>query len=185
MSALVTWFDPQPAPAELPARMPSPFGHDVHPLARRAAAILRAELAAVARGWRLDDPDGGKMFGVLVVEAPGGRLGFLRGFSGMVDGRWHVEGFVPPVFDVAARDAVWVDGETEMRALAARLDALAHGPDAVAARGALFAIDARHATELAAMRARHATNRTDRHAARARLAAAPETETETETETES
>jgi tRNA pseudouridine32 synthase/23S rRNA pseudouridine746 synthase len=171
VSALVTWFDPQPARAELPARMPSPFDHAVHPLARRAAATVRAELAAVARAWRLDEPDGGKMFGVLVVEASDGRVGFLRGFSGMVDGRWHVDGFVPPVFDVAARDAVWIDGEAEMRALAARIDALAAGPAAAAARAELAVIDARHAAELAAMRDRHAAHRAERHAARARLAA--------------
>ncbi|MBZ0237288.1 MAG: RluA family pseudouridine synthase, partial [Deltaproteobacteria bacterium] len=106
MDALVTWFDPQPAAAELPARMPSPFGHVVHPLARRAAEIVRADVAASARAWRLGEADGGKMFGVLVVAEPGdrgGRVGFLRGFSGMVDGRWHVAGFVPPLFDEAAR----------------------------------------------------------------------------------
>ncbi len=29
------------------------------------------------------------MFGVLVVEAPDGTVGYLRAFSGMLDGRWR------------------------------------------------------------------------------------------------
>jgi len=167
VDALVTWFDPQPAAAGLPARMPSPFGHEIHPLARRAAGIVRAEVAAHAAAWRLGERDGGKMFGVLVVAAGDGRVGFLRGFSGMVDGRWHVPGFVPPLFDEGLRDAVWRDGEREMRALAARLESLVSGDDAVVARATLAAIDGRHADERAALRARHAANRADRHARRA------------------
>jgi tRNA pseudouridine32 synthase / 23S rRNA pseudouridine746 synthase len=168
VNPLVTWLDPQPAHGDVPAQMPSPFDHAVHPLARRAAAIVRAQIEASARAWRLHEGDGGKMFGVLVVEAADGRIGFLRGFSGMLDGRWHVDGFVPPVFDETARDAVWIDGEAEMRALAARIDALADGEEAREARASLDAIDSRHAAELTAMRERHAVNRDDRHAARAR-----------------
>jgi tRNA pseudouridine32 synthase/23S rRNA pseudouridine746 synthase len=78
-----------------------------------------------------------------------------------------VDGFVPPVFDEGARDAVWIDGEAEMRGLAARIEALANGEEAHAARASLDAIDARLAEELAAMRERHAANRAERHAARA------------------
>lgn len=164
---MVTWLDPQPACGDLPARMPSPFDHAVHSLARRAAAMLRAEIEPDARAWRLHEGDGGKMFGVLVVEGRDGRVGFLRGFSGMVDGRWHVDGFVPPVFDETARDAVWIDGEAEMRALAARIEEIAHGNAAHAARAELAAIDARQAAEREAMGVQHATNRAVRHAERA------------------
>jgi hypothetical protein len=88
----VTYFDPQPD--TLPPTFASPFDHaEPHPLARRAAD----ELIARVRGWAsLDAPGGGKMFGVLVVAAPDGRIGYLRGFSGMLDGEWQVAGFVPP-----------------------------------------------------------------------------------------
>jgi tRNA pseudouridine32 synthase/23S rRNA pseudouridine746 synthase len=58
------------------------------------------------------------MFGVLVVEAPDGAIGYLRAFSGMIDGQWQVEGWAPPTFDADARDAVWVPGDAEMRGYA-------------------------------------------------------------------
>ena len=64
--------------------------------------------------WRLDQPGNGKMFGVLVVAAPDGTLGYLRGFSGMIAGRWAIEGWAPPAYDAAARDAVWIPGEAEL-----------------------------------------------------------------------
>lgn len=173
MPSLVTWFDPQPAAAELPARMPSPFDHGVHPLARRAAAALRAQLAATAGAWGLDQPGGGKMLGVLVVAAADGRVGFLRGFSGMVGGRWHVDGFVPPLFDERARDAVWRDGEDELCAMARAIDALAASDERAAADAALADLEREHAAARAALADDHQRRRAARHAERARLAAVP------------
>ncbi|WP_232058478.1 pseudouridylate synthase [Nibribacter ruber] len=41
----------------------------------------------------------GKMFGVLVVQAEQGELGFLAAFSGKLAGSNHHAYFVPPVFD--------------------------------------------------------------------------------------
>jgi tRNA pseudouridine32 synthase/23S rRNA pseudouridine746 synthase len=151
-------FDPQPSPAELPARMPSPFDAPA-PLARRAAAELQARLAG-----RALDP-GGKMLGVLVVAAPDGRIGYLAGFSGMLGARWQVDGFVPPLFDVAARAAFWPDGERELGELAAELDALE--ARAAGARAARDELAARHQAALDELRARHAERRRRRHQARA------------------
>lgn len=127
-------FSPAPSTAERPSRFPSPFDAGaVHPLARRAALELMETLQSSATAdWRLDDRGNGKMFGVLVVEAPDGTLGYLRGFSGMVHGQWELDGWAPPTFDASARDAVWVPGEVEMRDLAAQrqgmLDLLASNP---------------------------------------------------------
>ncbi len=111
-------FSPAPPAHDRPDRFPSPFDRAaVHPLARRAAQesidLLQSPAAAA---WRLDAPDGGKMFGVLVVEARDGSLGYLRAFSGMLSGLWSIEGWAPPTFDVAARDAIWIAGDAEMRA---------------------------------------------------------------------
>jgi tRNA pseudouridine32 synthase/23S rRNA pseudouridine746 synthase len=142
---VIALFDPQPAPDELPPRMPSPFATEPHPLARRAADELVAGLSIELRRE-------GKMFGVLVVRAPDGRIGYLRAFSGMVGGTWLVDGFAPPAFDLTARDAFWKPGEAELGVLAAREAELVADPS----------VRARHATELDAMRASHRERRARR-----------------------
>ncbi|WP_233613094.1 MULTISPECIES: RluA family pseudouridine synthase [Corallococcus] len=105
-----------------PERLASPFrGGPPSAWGRQAAEALQQELRRDATYsealWR---PGRGKMFGVLGVAAPGGRLGFLRAFSGMLNGTWHVEGFVPPLFDPVARDAFWPAGEAELAVLEQR-----------------------------------------------------------------
>ncbi len=106
-------------PGEIPERFPSPFDRAaVHPLARRAAEHTMAVLqSAQGLAWRLNESGNGKMFGVLVTVAPDGTVGYLRAFSGMIDGRWEVDGWAPPTFDAAARDAVWIPGEAELYGL--------------------------------------------------------------------
>ncbi len=124
--AFVTYFEPRPAPSELPTRLASPFDPSPpHPLARRAAEALQARLrhGRVSPGFDpavLDVPGGGKMFGVLVVAAEDGRIGYLQAFSGMLGGHWHVEGFAPPLFDPATRDTFWPEGQAELRTLELR-----------------------------------------------------------------
>jgi tRNA pseudouridine32 synthase/23S rRNA pseudouridine746 synthase len=136
---------------------PSPFARAPHPLARAAAEQLMASLPA--------SPREGKMYGVLVARARDGTQVILRGFSGMLDGSWLASGFVPPAFDMAARDAVWPAGERELADIAARLAAID-----VSKVAALAAIDGRHAVELDALRARHREQREARRLARARIA---------------
>jgi tRNA pseudouridine32 synthase/23S rRNA pseudouridine746 synthase len=167
MTGLVTYFAPQPDARELPACLPSPFAGEPHPVARRAADHLRARLegaeptwaAAVARHPR------GKMFGVLVVAGGDGRVGYLSGFSGMIDGSWRLGGFVEPIFDLERREATWPAGEAQIVAFDEAIAALA-GPE-TEARAALAAADAAHAGAAAALAAVHAENRRSRHARRA------------------
>jgi tRNA pseudouridine32 synthase / 23S rRNA pseudouridine746 synthase len=160
---LVTWFDLPPR--DVPARMPSPFAHEVHPLAARAADELTR---------RFGSPDEGKMFGVLVVATPAadrpGRVGYLAAFSGMLDGRWRVPGFVGPAFDEAGRGAWWPAGEAELAARSARIAELER---AIAApREQRAELISRHEREASALRERHAERRRHRHAARRALDAA-------------
>ena len=98
-------------------------------LARRAAEALQRELRRDAVASPL-----GQMFGVLVVAAPAGRVGYLRGFSGMLGGRWQVAGFAPPMFDAGAREAIWPQGQAELRAFAIRHGELCGGERATLER---------------------------------------------------
>jgi tRNA pseudouridine32 synthase/23S rRNA pseudouridine746 synthase len=151
-----------------PERMASPFDELGPPaLARRAAAALQAELGAgfaadgvPVRG--LDEPCGGKMFGVLVVEDRDGRCGFLRAFSGMLAGRFDVPGWAPPIFDPGARAAVEPAGEALVKRLLARATAFASSEEVVALRRAALDLTTRQAAALAELRARHHARRAER-----------------------
>jgi tRNA pseudouridine32 synthase/23S rRNA pseudouridine746 synthase len=148
--SLVITFSPAPAVAEYPTRFPSPFDRGaLHPLARRAAMELVDMLQSPhANSWRLNEPGNGKMFGVLVVAAPDGTIGYLRGFSGMVNGQWEIEGWVPPAFERTMRDLAWIPGEAEMldfsaqrATLLASLSETADTPEARRLTSAVRALD--------------------------------------------
>ncbi len=64
---------------------------------------------------------GGKMFGVLVVDAGPEGIGWLRAFSGMIARRWLIEGFAPPCFDLHEVATFWPSGEDELVALTERI----------------------------------------------------------------
>ena len=117
-------FDPQPPHAEVPTVFPSPFQPDPPgALATRAMRETRAFLEEhpVFSPDRCRGRFGGKMHGVLVVEHRDGRLGYLRGFAGMADGIWEVDGFVPAVFGTAAFEDVWGPGGAHIAHLDARV----------------------------------------------------------------
>ncbi|MCP3164728.1 RluA family pseudouridine synthase [Myxococcus qinghaiensis] len=175
MDARVTLFEPRTNPPEEGGSFPSPFD-ELGPsaLARQAAEVLQAELrsghvAPDVPTSLLENPEGGKMFGVLVVRLPEGRVGFLRAFSGMLAGRWDVEGFVPPLFDREARARLEPTGEATVKGLLARHAALSTAPELLELRAAHVAQAARHTAELSALRERHEARRKQRHARRVEL----------------
>jgi tRNA pseudouridine32 synthase/23S rRNA pseudouridine746 synthase len=105
---------------EIPAGFVPPSAAPPVPAAR-GAAVLARELDVTMADIDWFAPGAGKMFGVLVVRDAQGEVGFLRGFSGMVGGRWFIDGFAPPLFDVAARDAFWPAGEAELGVMTHRI----------------------------------------------------------------
>src|SRR5450432_2224891 len=114
VDALITWL-----------AAPAGAAHG-QALVLSAAEALMASLRAghLAPGVPtsvLEGKDGGKMFGVLAVRTLEGRVGFLKAFSGQLDHTWDVEGFVPPVFDRAGREAIEPRGEASIRAFTARV----------------------------------------------------------------
>jgi tRNA pseudouridine32 synthase/23S rRNA pseudouridine746 synthase len=175
-----TWFtpfEPQPAPDELPSAFPSPFDEQgPHALAQRAAEVMRAQLRSgfVAPGvptGLLESAEGGKMFGVLVVREPGGRIGFLRAFSGMLGGRWNLPGYVPPLFDAEARALIESPGEAEVKRLLARAEVFQSSSELAALRDAQASLEARHARRREELRLAHEERRRLRHVRRAELEA--------------
>jgi tRNA pseudouridine32 synthase/23S rRNA pseudouridine746 synthase len=166
----LTHFDPQPSGAELPARFPSPFDPGPpHPLARRAAVRLQEELRRVPPGA---GSERGKMFGVLVVVDGSGRVGWLQAFSGMLGGRWHQEGFVGPLFDLADREAFWPAGEGELLELDRSIEACV--AERIAATAELDRLSTVQAAALEALG--HPARKQRRQASRAKGAALPEAE---------
>lgn len=63
----------------------------------------------------------GKMYGVLVVEAPGGCLAFLAAHSGLLGGRNDWPFFVPPVFDAQQPDGHFKTKEGEISGMNRRI----------------------------------------------------------------
>ncbi|MER2564929.1 MAG: hypothetical protein ABTQ32_29665 [Myxococcaceae bacterium] len=145
-SSLISWWEPTPEVATTADVFAD------HPLAREAAEQLMARLRSgfITEGYGVEllhKPSGGKMFGVLVVRAPDGAVGVLHGFSGQLGWDWEVPGFVPPLFDVAARQKAEAASDATVHALTAELERLENSEAWAAATAALQAFDARIATE--------------------------------------
>lgn len=95
---------------DVPPFFANPYRHpEPGPLLRSIAARVQTMLAtgAIAEGHGtdlLERPEGGKMFGLLLVRRHGGSdVGYLRAFSGQLGFRWGVPGWAPPIFDVPER----------------------------------------------------------------------------------
>jgi tRNA pseudouridine32 synthase/23S rRNA pseudouridine746 synthase len=147
------------------------LGGAPHPLARQAAEELMTRLRTgfIADGFGvelLNRREGGKMFGVLVVRDGEGRLGVLHGFSGQLGWDWHVPGFVPPLFDEAARTAAEAASDLTVHALTAQVDALSAGPALRNARAALEAFDTEVGARRTVLEASLASRKLERRARR-------------------
>ena len=108
----------------------------------------------------------GKMYGVLVVEAPGGCLAFLAAHSGLLGGRNDWPFFVPPVFDAQQPDGHFKIKEREISGMNRRIAELLQRPQLFEARQRLEQVRqqtdrviAREREEVKARKARRDTMR--------------------------
>ena len=108
----------------------------------------------------------GKMYGVLVVEAPGGCLAFLAAHSGLLGGRNDWPFFVPPVFDAQQPDGHFKTKEREISDMNRRIAELMQRPQLFEARQRLEQVRqqtdrviAREREEVKARKARRDTMR--------------------------
>ena len=74
----------------------------------------------------------GQMFGILVCQKNDGSLSTIKAFSGQFDGRWEVNGWAPPLFDVDHFHLVNYEREKEIKQLTRKIDRLENSsPDRV------------------------------------------------------
>ncbi len=170
---------PLPAAHPLPARFTFPFHYTPHPLALAAAEALQKRLETEDFGHCFGLPGEttagepiGKMFGVLVVQTPEGRLGYLSAFSGKLGGKNQHPGFVPPVFDLLDENGFYRPEEDALSAMNRRIEALEQNPERAAAHAYLAQQQASAEQQLQALKAEQKAAKTARQAQRA--AAAPE-----------
>ncbi|MBO7198542.1 MAG: RNA pseudouridine synthase [Alistipes sp.] len=116
---------------ELPTLFTYPFHYTPHPLCRLAAAEVQRYIAQRTE-WH-DELEGGKMFGVLVVEADG-EIGFLAAFSGNLAGRNDHDYFVPAVYDMMHPDDVFKRGERDISDINHRIQSLERSEEYLAAK---------------------------------------------------
>lgn len=100
---------------DIPERMNNPFRYAPHSSVKAAAGIVMDMM-------KEHNPSGeGKMLGVLVVRNEKGETGFIAGFSGNIDGRSRIEGFVPPIFDLLDPEGEFKKEEAEISQLNTRI----------------------------------------------------------------
>ena len=112
-SRIVIHHFPEDYIFEEPSAFTDPFRYTPHSAVKVAARLVCERIEA---DFEVADSFAeGKMLGVLVCkDQETGNLGYVAAFSGNVGGRSHIEGFVPPIFDLLAPDGYFKIRETEI-----------------------------------------------------------------------
>ena len=122
-SRIVIHHFPEDYIFEEPSAFTDPFRYIPHPAVKVAARLVCERIEA---DFEVADSFAeGKMLGVLVCkDQETGNLGYVAAFSGNVGGRSHIEGFVPPIFDLLAPDGYFKIRETEITQINHRIQEL-------------------------------------------------------------
>ncbi|MCP3128144.1 pseudouridine synthase [Shewanella sp. KJ2020] len=160
----------------LPQRFTFPFYYEPHPLCVIAAAELQQHLES-QQDWQHNfgltgELTGaiGKMFGVLLVQNPQGEVGYLSAFSGKLAEQNHWPRFVPPVFDMLAKDNFFHAENLQINKLNQQLAALETHPDIPRLNEELVTKQTQAETQLAAHRQLMIAGRKSRKTQRSQLA---------------
>lgn len=142
----------------LPQRFTFPFYYEPHPLCVIAAEELQQHLET-QNLWQhnfglMGELTGaiGKMFGVLLVQTPQGDIGYLSAFSGKLAEQNHWPRFVPPVFDMLAKDNFFLFENKQINQINGQLLALEEHSDIPRLSAALEVEQNQAEAELAAHR---------------------------------
>lgn len=160
----------------LPQRFTFPFYYEPHPLCVIAANELQHHLET-QNDWQHNfgltgELTGaiGKMFGVLLVQDPQGEVGYLSAFSGKLAEQNHWPRFVPPVFDMLAKDNFFHAENLQINQINEQLLAVENHPDIPRLSSELNAEQAQAQAKLAAHRQVMIDGRQSRKAQRHQLA---------------
>lgn len=107
---------------ELPSEFTYPFHYIPHPLTVMAAREVQDYLAS-RTDWT-EELSEGKMFGVLIVQTPERKVGYLAAFSGNLAGSNLHSFFVPPVYDLLQPDGFFRIEEANISAINKRIKEL-------------------------------------------------------------
>ncbi|MEM6188725.1 RluA family pseudouridine synthase [Shewanella scandinavica] len=161
----------------LPQRFTFPFYYEPHPLCVIAANELQQHLET-QHDWQHNfgltgELTGaiGKMFGVLLVQNPQGEVGYLSAFSGKLAEQNHWPRFVPPVFDMLAKDNFFHTENLQINQINEQLFAVENNPDIPRLSTELETEQAQAQAKLAAHRQVMIDGRQSRKAQRNQLAA--------------
>lgn len=135
---MIQRFHPLATRLPLPPRFTYPFCYEPHPLCLLAAAQLQRYLSSVDE-WK-EEIEGGKMFGVLVVENEG-RLGFLAAYSGLLCDSNDLPYFVPAVYDMMRPDGRFKQQEQLISDINLQVEKLQNDPDFMEAKRQLKAVE--------------------------------------------
>lgn len=161
----------------LPQRFTFPFYYEPHPLCVIAANELQQHLET-QHDWQHNfgltgELTGaiGKMFGVLLVQNPQGEVGYLSAFSGKLAEQNHWQRFVPPVFDMLAKDNFFHAENLQINQINEQLLTVENHPDIPRLSTELETVQAQAQAKLATHRQVMIDGRQSRKAQRNQLAA--------------
>ncbi len=129
---------------ELPKKFTFPFYYEPHQLAKIASEELQNYLKNNSElnhslGINSDNHEIGKMFGVLVVQNANDEIGYLAAFSGNMENQSEFSHFVPPIYDILAKDSFFNKENNELINLSTELEKLETNLDYLTLREAVKA----------------------------------------------
>lgn len=165
-SCIVIHHFPEDYIFEEPSAFTDPFRYIPHPAVKAAAGFVCERIKADAE--LADAFAEGKMLGVLVCkDQETGSPGYIAAFSGNAGGRNHIDGFVPPIYDLLAPDGHFKIREAEITQINHNIQELSSSETFNSYRLALESSIRRRDTAIAEFRAQMAASKAERSRLRA------------------
>ena len=144
----------------IPERFTDPFRYSPHPLVSLAASMTMERISGSEELSSYFSE--GKMLGILVVSNASGEIGYLAAFSGNAAGRSHLEGFVPPIYDLSDPSGHFKIKEAEITAINKAIHTLENSIAFNSLRQELAQAEIRRDEEVGLMKARMSISKRER-----------------------